>query len=463
VSDKSIYDLLKEMNGDQIKEEANYQDEKYSELLEELRSWLSNNYSNELLRLLDNENTKDNIRDLIRVFLNEVEIDYYNYEFENLVNKLFDDLVGFAFLENYIYDDRIEEINGNSWCDIEIVSNNGWYKLKEKFASKRHAINIIRKMMRLGGVILDEKQPIGDSYISSGTRISAIISPIIDEDVGVTFSIRKQKAKIFTLEELVELNTCTKDEFRLLQTCLQHGISIGIAGSTSSGKTSDIASLISTMAHEKRIFVIEDTRETFVDSLDKRVIFVKTRDSDEKDRDVSASNLLKTALRYHPDIIVPAEIRDQAALTAVEAGRTGHAILTGLHANSAIEAYDRILSMCMMGKRDISEDLLMKFILSAFPIMVFKAQLPDYSRKYMEVFEVLGYEKSSKKIYGNTLYRYIVKDTLFDSDGKIAKVEGEHIRVNPISHSLANKLLRNGCSKETIDFFAGDGWDEYEH
>ncbi len=431
----------------------------YGDLVEDMRNWLSTNFSEELLIMLDNEDTKSNIKDLIRLYLNNKEKETYSINFEELVNRLFDDLVGFAFLEQYIYDNQIEEINGNSWKDIEIVSETGWRKIPDRFNNIKQGVNIIKKMMRIGGVILDEKQPIGDSYISSGTRISAMIAPIVDEDIGVVFSIRKQKAKVFEIEEYVKTGTCLKEEFEFLVTCLSHGVSVGIAGGTSSGKTSDIASLIATFSKSKRIFVIEDTRETFVeDDYNNRVIFTKTRESDDPSRSIAFTNLLKTALRFHPDIIVPAEIRDEAALIAVEAGRTGHAILTGLHANSAIEAYDRILSMCMMKNSQLSESLLMKFIISAFPLMVFKAQLPDYTRKYIEIFEVKGYDDAKKRIYGKTLYKFHVKNIEFDNKGNISKVQGEHIRVNPISNKLANRLFRNGCSQEIVKKYAGKNW-----
>ena len=55
---------------------------------------------------------------------------------------------------------------------------------------------------------------------------------------------------------------------------------------------------------------------------------------------ITMDDLLKEALRFHPYAIIPAEMCGSEAMTAVEAGRTGHVIST-LHANSAVDAYNR--------------------------------------------------------------------------------------------------------------------------
>jgi hypothetical protein len=58
------------------------------------------------------------------------------------------DMAGFGFLDNYIADDEIEEINENSWRDIEIVTRTGWYKIPQHFISPGHAEETLRKMVR---------------------------------------------------------------------------------------------------------------------------------------------------------------------------------------------------------------------------------------------------------------------------------------------------------------------------
>ena len=118
--------------------------------------------------------------------------------------------------------------------------------------------------------------------------------------------------------------------------------------------------------------------------------------------------MLKEALRFHPYAIIPAEMRGAEAMTAIEAGRTGHVIISTLHANSAVDAYNRILSMCVATGLQLSENKILEFILEAIPIVLFKRQLPDGRRVYDEIFEGTGIKGG--KVIGNTLYKYEIEE-----------------------------------------------------
>jgi len=167
-------------------------------------------------------------------------------------------------------------------------------------------------------------------------------------------------------------------------------------------------------------------------------------------------DLLKLSLRLHPEILVPAEMRGKEALTVQEAGRTGHTIVSTLHANSARTAYERILTMCLEAGTSLSEERLLKNIVEAFPIMLFKMQLPDKSRKHMEIFEATGVRNG--EVAGNTLFKFEVEYYEKDDAGRITRVVGNHKQVGYISHALAERLLINGVDIREIRRFAGNGF-----
>ena len=366
-------------------------------------------------------------------------------------------------MTKYIYDDEVEEINCNGWNDIEIITSNGWSKIDEHFLTPLQCIDMTKKMCQLGGVIIDGSQPTQDSFITQGVRISAIIPPCIDEAVGAVFSIRKQKNNVITKQQLIDWDTATEEELDLLTLCISHGVSIGIAGSTGSGKTTDIGFILRSIPYDKRIYSIEDSRELNLQVKDEngrilnRVIHTKTRPSQNPAQNVSADVLLKKSLRFDPQIIVPAEMRGEEAMTAQEAGRTGHTIITSLHASTALAAYTRILTMCMMSGTKLSEELMLKLIIEAYPIMAFKMQLPDKSRKYMKIIEAEDY-RDGEIIY-RTLYKYVITDRIMNKDGtQIDKMVGYHKKVSNISSRLANILLENGADLQTIHRFAGENW-----
>ena len=61
---------------------------------------------------------------------------------------------------------------------------------------------------------------------------------------------------------------------------------------------------------------------------------------------ITMLDLIVSSLRFHPALIVPAEVRDGAAYQAAIAGQTGHTVLTSFHADGAQDAYKRLVALC---------------------------------------------------------------------------------------------------------------------
>lgn len=84
---------------------------------------------------------------------------------------------------------------------------------------------------------------------------------------------------------------------------------------------------------------------------------------------------------------------------------------------------------------------MMKLIIEAYPIMAFKMQLPDKTRKYMKIIEAEDYQNG--EIVCRTLYRYVITDRIMSEDGtKIERMVGYHKKVSPISNHLQILCLK---------------------
>ena len=371
-----------------------------------------------------------------------------------LADKIYEDMAGFGVLTKYLTDPSVEEININSWNSIEVVYPKEVVILDETFLNPDDCMDKIKKMVWLGGSIIDGSNPKVDSFIGEGIRISAIIPPCVDRRTGGVASIRRQKKNVITRDLLIKYESAMDEELDFLSLCVNNGISLAIAGSTGSGKTSDLGYLVDCISLAKRIYTIEDTRELNIAKLnDKGIMINRVVQTITKPgpNPVTMDDLLKEALRFHPDIIIPAEMRGGEALTAVEAGRTGHMIISTLHANSAVDAYKRILSMCVSTGVRLSENILLEFILEAMPLILFKRQLPDGRRVYAEIFE--GMKVENGRVVGQTLYRFEIKENIYDEEGKIVSVIGEHVRVNRISDNLLTRLKYGGASNKMLKRF----------
>jgi pilus assembly protein CpaF len=455
----SVNDLIYRANKLRSDSGESMQAQDYSEILDKLQRIIAKNHSAELAQVLYSEEAEEKLKDLIMRYLNSEQLvakDKGNIS--ELVDAIYYDMAGMGLLSPYLQDTDTEEINVNGYGGIWVLYKDRKVRLNETFGTPEACSNIVRKMSRFGNVILDGSKPIGDSFIARGVRMSGAISPCVDPDAGAIASIRKQKPSFITRENLIEWDTATAEELDFLTLCVNNGVSVAIAGATGSGKTADMGYILSCVPPDKRIVTIEDTRELSLAKFDENgvmindVIHLLTK---EEPNPISMLDLLKLSLRLHPEILVPAEMRGKEALTVQEAGRTGHTIVSTLHANSARTAYDRILTMCLEAGTSLSEERLLKNIVEAFPIMLFKMQLPDKSRKYMEIFEATGVKNG--EVTGSTLYKYVIDHYERDKDGKIIKAVGTHKRLGCISPALAEKLLIGGVPQEEILRFTEGG------
>ncbi|WP_313559042.1 ATPase, T2SS/T4P/T4SS family [Ruminiclostridium cellobioparum] len=455
----SVNDLIYRANKRRSDSGESVKARDYSEILDKLQRLIAKNHSAELAQVLYSQEAEGRLKDLIMHYLNNEQLvakDLRNIS--ELVDAVYYDMAGMGLLSPYLQDEDTEEINVNGSGGVWVLYKDRKVRLNETFSNAEACANIVRKMSRFGNVILDGSKPIGDSYISRGIRMSGAIEPCVDPDAGAIASVRKQKPSYITRENLIGWDTATAEELDFLTMCVNNGVSIAIAGATGSGKTADMGYILSCVPPERRIVTIEDTRELSLARYDENgvmindVIHLLTK---EEPNPVTMLDLLKLSLRLHPEILVPAEMRGQEALTVQEAGRTGHTIVSTLHANSARTAYDRILTMCLEAGTSLSEGRLLKNIVEAFPIMLFKMQLPDKSRKYMEVYEATGV--SNGEVTGTTLFKYVVDHYERDDEGRITKVIGSHRRMGNISPALAERLLVGGVPQKEIRCFSEGG------
>lgn len=409
----------------------------YENILREVQQYVSDNYAGELQATLEDAAAKKALFDIVLQHVATREFSYGRYTPEDLADRLIGDMAGYAFLEPLLYDDKVEEIRGNAWDDIEVVyAGQKAVKYPEHFRSPQHAIDTIKKMVRLGGYQLDESTPDVDSYFMRGIRISAWIHPVVDSDIGVAFVIRRQRTVKITEEELLKEKTATREELQFLQNCLQSGISVVISGETGSGKTTLLEFLLSRLTREKRILSMEENRELNLVERDaggkviSSVIHTRTRESQSRQYTISQNHLLKRFMRFTPDIIIVAEMRGEEAYTALSSALSGHAVATSIHAGSAQKTYSKMMMYCRESEyaRAVSDDLLRQTICEAFPIVCYTKQLEDESRKIMSIAEVqwTGTEMAFR--------------VLFEYDRKTDFRK----RVNRPSERLEKMMLENG-------------------
>lgn len=434
----------------------------FGEVLDEVQSYISSKYSALVVDGINNVGSgNDEVKKQVKRYIGKYLLDYRlsveGMTQEELIDKLYTEMAEFSFLTKYIFGTGIEEININAWDDVEVQYSNGTtVKLDEHFESPDHAINVVRRMLHVSGMVLDNTSPAILGHLSKNIRIAVLKTPLVDEDVGVAASIRIVNAQKLTKEDFLRSGTATDEMMEFLSFVVRYGASTTVAGATSSGKTTLTGWLLTTIPDDKRIYTIENgSRELDLVKRDEngriinKVIHTITRESEDEKKSITQDNLLDMALRFHPDYIVVGEMRSSEADSAQEAARTGHTVITTIHSNSCEATWRRMVTLCKRKYPNVDDNVILNLVTEAFPIVVYAKQLENKSRRIMEIMEC-EIKPDGERVY-HTLYRYRITENRV-CDGKFV-IKGEHVKVNNPSPSLQRRMLENGASQEELDKF----------
>ena len=430
-------------------------------LLKLVQEHISSSYSNEYLRVEDKNLFIPYVEDYVRKgdYIVFDEKTGREWPLEETVENICQEMWQFSFLTPYltVLADQYEEINVNAWNDVAYTRRDGTIeKSKVHFHSPEHAQDIVSRLLRVSGTTIDKARPIAQGQLEGNNRITAMITPILDRDVGVAISIRLLHNDKMSMEELVSRDMLTGDMALLLDTLVHYGVSVVFAGATSTGKTTLMNALLNQMPDTKRIFTIESgARElNFVHKdengkITSNVVHTLSTSANGTSNEIKQEDLVIASLRYNPTIVVVGEMRDVEAYAAIEAAMTGHTVVSTVHSGAGKSAYTRI-SLLTQKKFPIAFETSMLQCAEAFPVVVFTGLLEDNSRRVLDITEAVTTDEG--KIVYRQLYHFEIEDNSINEKGQ-AVVSGKFVRDNPISPRLRQTLIEHGVPKKKLAQF----------
>ncbi len=158
-----------------------------------------------------------------------------------------------------------------------------------------------------------------------------------------------------------------------------------IAGSTGSGKTSLLTSLLDFVDRDEHLVVLEDTYEIISEHP------YQTRFLSGDSVQTSLRSYLAYSLRLSPDRIILGEMRSHEVVPFLMAMNTGHKGLMGtLHASSAVDALNRVALLFTLyaGEANLAFEKVMELICRNLEYVVFME-----NKKVKEVIKIMGSDK----------------------------------------------------------------------
>lgn len=244
-------------------------------------------------------------------------------------------------LIEYAYEDRASDIHiepGENYCLIRFRIDGILQDvltlpkdLDERMVSRIKVLSRLRTDEHLSPQDGKFRFPLEEENLD--IRVSII--PVADGE-KVVLRLLTSRAREYTLTSLglseADLEKITRSLER------PYGLILS-TGPTGSGKTTTIYALIKILNNrEQNITTIEDPIEYRIRGINQIQLNPKAN--------LTFANGLASILRQDPNVIFVGEIRDsQTAAITVNAGLTGHLVLSTVHTNNAVGALPRLMEM----------------------------------------------------------------------------------------------------------------------
>tara|TARA_R110002095_G_scaffold115506_4_gene100787 strand:+ start:5223 stop:6530 length:1308 start_codon:yes stop_codon:yes gene_type:complete len=333
-------------------------------------------------------------------------------ERERLIEEILDETFGFGPLELLLKDQDVADIMINGPKNVFVEKNGRIERSKVLFRDNQHLMQILDRIVSKVGRRVDETSPLVDARLPDGSRLNAVIPPLALD--GPSLTIRKFGSNPLGLEDLLRFGAFTPEIAMLLEGAIKARVNTIISGGTGSGKTTLLNTLSSFIQSDHRVITIEDAAELQLQQ--DHILRLETRPPNIEGRgQVTATDLVKNALRMRPDRIIIGECRGAESLDMLQAMNTGHeGSLTTIHANSPRDAVSRLETMITMGGVELPLKALRQQFASAVDLIIQVNRLQGGPRKVTHITEVLNMEQDTVIMQDIFLF---IQDGI-DADGR---------------------------------------------
>lgn len=384
---------------------------------------LLDNFRNKIIQSLIDNRIPNNVG--INNYINDVidnvlkGYDISNLQRSHLFNLIENEISGYGPITELLDDKNITEIMVNGPSEIYVEIDGKVFKDESiSFINSDHIIRTIQKIVQPIGRSIDTANPMVDARLKDGSRLNAIIPPLSVN--GPILTIRKFRRDVSNIDDLLRNGTMTPYMARFLEACVLGKLNIIITGGTGTGKTTLLNVLSSFINESERIITIEDAAELNLHQ--NHVISLETRLTNyQREGEVTIRDLVRNSLRMRPDRIIVGEVRGKEAFDMLQAMNTGHeGSITTMHANSPIDALNRLETMVLMSGIEIPIKAIRGYIENAVDIIVHIERLSDGRRKVTDISEVTDIKEDN--IVVKQIFAFNKKGLLSNGD-----VDGEFV------------------------------------
>jgi flagellar protein FlaI len=252
------------------------------------------------------------------------------------------DIAGFSKIDPMMHDHSIEDISCTGFGKPLFLWHRGYENIRTNVQFEEEEINdFVMKLVHKAGKHVSLAFPIVDATLPGKHRLAVTYGKEVTPS-GTSFTIRKFRTDPLTIIDLVRMETLSESAAAYLWLLLENKYSAMIIGATGAGKTTSLNAIACLVHPSYKIITVEEVAEVNLPHENWVSTISRPGFGMERSGEISLYELIKSAVRHRPDLIIVGEIRGEESYVLFQSLATGHGGLCTMHADSVDLALKRL-------------------------------------------------------------------------------------------------------------------------
>ena len=373
---------------------------------------------------------------------------------KKIIYYLEKDLIGYGKIDGLISDPLIEDIS----C---LGTNKPVYIYHRKYANARTNIiftdeeeldDFITRVVHRQGKHVSIAHPIVDLTLPGKHRLAVSFGKETTP-AGTSFTIRKFKEDPLTIVDLIMNETIDESIGAYLWMLMENKMSVMVVGPTGAGKTTALNAIACLVRPDFKMISVEEVQEINLPQENWVSTIARLGFGGDSEGEVTLYDLIKSAVRHRPALILVGEIRGEEAYVLFQALATGHGGLCTMHADDVDTVIKRLTQPPMSIPQNILSLMNCVIVVKQVKTSGFNThERKAAGRKFVKIaeidnngvpHEVFTWNMSSDTFPQNLDKSYLLAKIAQNLDAPASVVQQEFERRKQILLSMVAKNLRD--------------------